>query len=64
MPIEHFGGVESLEKTQRYDNMKKRKCNEQGIKLIYYLDKKFNKYMDEGDIYFNDVNTLIDYIKT
>lgn len=61
--IEHFGGEEKLKKTKKYDKLKKELCRKNGVTLIYYLDKKYNKYLEEDDIYFNDVNGLIDYIK-
>ena len=43
---------------------KKTLCSENGVKLIYFTEKKFVEYMNEGDVYFTDVNELIKYIKT
>lgn len=31
--------------------------------LIYFLDKKYNSYMKEDDIYFNKKEDLLKYIK-
>ena len=61
--IEYFGGDEKFEKRIKYDNLKKELCQQNGVKLIYYFDKEFNKYMKDGDIYFNNIDDLINYIK-
>lgn len=61
--IEHFGGKKELDKRMENDLKKKELCKENGTKLIYFLDEEYNKYMKEDDIYFNDVNSLIEYIK-
>ena len=55
---EHLKGV------QYRDMHKKTLCSENGVKLIYFTEKKFVEYMNEGDVYFTDVNELIKYIKT
>lgn len=34
-----------------------------GIKLLYYLDERFNEHMQDDDIYFNDIEKLIEYIR-
>lgn len=57
-----FGGEEGLRNRMENDERKKRICQENGVKLIYYLDKEYNKYMKEDDIYFNNVEDLITYI--
>lgn len=49
---------------QHRDLRKKQLCKENNIKLIYYLEKKYEKFMKEDDIYFTDVNGLIKYINT
>ena len=54
---EHLTGV------QYRDSIKKKLCKENNIHLIYYLNKIFVKYLQPDDIYFTDLNKLIDYIK-
>ena len=61
--VGYFGGKENLEKTQKRDITKKQLCKDKGVKLIYFLDKRNNKYMKDDDIYFNDVNDIIMYVK-
>ena len=63
VPIEYFGGEESFKKTKKRDALKKQLCKDNGIKLIYFLDKEHNKYMHDDDIYFNDAEELIKYVK-
>ena len=36
---------------------------ENNLQLIYYLDKKYNFYMEEDDIYFNKKEDLLKYIQ-
>ena len=55
--------MKELEIIKSRDLKKKQLCKENGVKLIYFLDKRFNKYMKENDIYFNDVDELVKYIK-
>lgn len=31
--------------------------------LIYFLDKKYNSYMEEDDIYFNKKEDILKYIQ-
>lgn len=61
-PREAFGGEENFKLTQERDLRKKQLCQENGVKLIYFLDKKFTIHMKEDDIYFSKLNELIDYI--
>lgn len=63
MPVEHFGGKENFISIQGRDKRKKRLCKENGVNLIYYLDKRFNSYMEEDDIYFNKKEDLLKYIQ-
>ena len=39
--VEHFGGEEAFKKQQIWDKLKKKLCNEHGIKMIYYTKKEF-----------------------
>lgn len=62
-PVEIFGGKKELKKTIKRDYNKSLLSTQNGIKLIYYLDEEYNKYMKDGDIYFNNTDDLINYIK-
>ena len=64
--IQHFVEkqfFEPLNKIQERDKRKKQLCEENGVKLIYYLNKEHNEYMNKDDIYFNDVEKLIEYLR-
>ena len=63
VPIVKFGGEDNFKLTQERDQHKKRLCKENGVNLIYYLDKRFNSYMEEDDIYFNKKEDLLKYIQ-
>lgn len=60
--VEHFGGNDKFEYRKSLDKKKKELCKNNNIKLIYYLENKYNKYMKEDDVYFNNVNVLVRYI--
>lgn len=61
-PIKFFGGFKSLKYTITKDADKKRLCNNNGIKLLYFLDEKYNSFLEKDDIFFNDTKNLIKYI--
>ena len=63
IPSEKFGGEKNFNYSQERDKRKKRLCKENGVELIYFLDKKYNSYMKEDDIYFNKKEDLLKYIK-
>ena len=55
---------DTVEENKQRDARKRQLCEENGIQLVYYLDKKYNKYVkDLGIPYFNDTKALIDYIQ-
>ena len=60
-------GIEYSEKHLEYimslDEKKKKICQDNNILLVYFLNKKFNKYLKENDLYANDENGLIEIIK-
>lgn len=64
-----FGGKDEEKNLKRFaeqqerDNRKKQLCQEKGIELIYFLDKEYNSFMTETDIYFNKFENLLNYIK-
>lgn len=41
-----------------------RRCKENGIELIYFLEPKFKKYETSGNLYFTDIDKLIEYINS
>jgi len=61
--VNAFGGEQEFKKILDRDNNKKQLSENNGVKLIYFLDKRFNKYMKENDIYFNNTDELVKYIK-
>lgn len=60
--VNAFGGEEEFKKVLERDNNKKRLSKENGVKLVYFIEKKFNKYMNDNDTYFNNADDLINYI--
>jgi very-short-patch-repair endonuclease len=60
--VERFGGYDKLLANQERDKEKKRLCEEHGVELVYLLDEGYNEFMDEGDVYFNDVGKMVVYI--
>lgn len=64
--IQHFKNdkrYNKLEEVQTRDERKKQLCKDNNVHLIYYLPPVFAEYMSDDDIYFTDVNELVDYIK-
>jgi len=50
-PIEHWGGIKSLEQVKRRDKLKKKLCEENSIKLIYmYYYEELSKELVEDKI--------------
>lgn len=45
------------------DFRKKQKCRENGVKLIYFLDKNFVQYLEPDDIYATNEKELLDFLK-
>ena len=60
--VNAFGGKDEFKKILERDYNKKKLTEENGIKLIYFLEGRFNKYMGKQDTYFNNVNDLIEYV--
>ena len=49
--------------TQERDKRKRELCCDNGVQLIYYLDKKYNKHVEDlGIPYFNDCESLLSFI--
>ena len=52
-----------IEYVKKLDEKKRLLCKENGVNLIYYFDKKYNKYFNYNDNkYFNTTDELINYI--
>lgn len=58
-PIEYFGGEESLRGYMERDARKLNRCNEHGIKILYYSKSKLAPKET-----FKDTKELIEYIKS
>ena len=60
-------GIEYAENHLKYiqelDARKRQLCKENGIELIYFLERKFVKYETSGNKHFTNINDLINYIK-
>lgn len=62
-PSPKFGGEEQLKVNIERDKRKKQLCKENNLQLIYFLDKKYNSYMNEEDIYFNKKEDLLNFLQ-
>ena len=62
-PVELFGGGEQLEIQIKRDALKRQKCKENGVELIYYADEKYKEYINEKEnkAFFNK-EKLLEYI--
>ena len=60
--IKFFGGEKSLHYNIKRDIDKKKLCISHDIKLLYFLNEKYNKYLEETDTFFNNTKNLIEYI--
>jgi len=58
-----FKKRENLNIRKERDLLKKQLCKENNIKLIYFLEKKFVKYLEDDDIYFTDINKILEIVK-
>ena len=62
VPVEKYGGVPGFEDTKIRDGIKKKCCNEHGIKLLYFTElKKYDDFM--GEKLIKTSNKLIENIK-
>lgn len=62
--VKLFGGQKALEETITRDKRKKSLSKEHGITLVYFLEKKYEKYMMKDDIFFTNKNDLLDFINS
>ncbi len=65
--FQHFKNgkrYQKLNEVQERDRKKKQLCKENNVHLIYYVPEIFAEFMKDDDIFFTDVNNLMDYIKS
>lgn len=62
--VETFGGIDEHLKVVERDKLKKQLCKENNVKLIYFLNEYFVKYLVKDDVYFIDEEKLLEYILT
>ena len=59
-------GIEYAEEHMRYvqslDEKKRQVCEENGIELVYYMDKKFEPLETSGLKVFTDKKSLVEYV--
>lgn len=55
---------EHLRYIQSLDERKKRICKENDIFLIYFLEKRFNKFLSSDDVFINKEDEILRFIKT
>lgn len=59
---EFFGGEEGLKNNIERDERKKLLCKEHGVHLVYFLDEKNVKYLNQNDVFFTKIEDLLEYI--
>lgn len=59
----YFNKRETLLDRVNRDSKKKKLCNENNVEVVYYLDKKFVNCLNTNDMYFFEVNDLLNIIK-
>lgn len=47
-PVEPWGGKKNLESNKKRDELKKELCEKNGIKMFYYTEPRFMKYLSEN----------------
>ena len=64
--VGHFGGVEGFVKRLKLDELKQRKCLENGVKLLYYTKPNYKlfKFLYNSKNTILDINDLLNYIKS
>ncbi len=62
VPVEYFGGQEKLDKNKFRDELKRTLCKNNNVELIYFLPKEYNSFLSCENKYFNDIDTLMEYI--
>lgn len=59
-PIEYFGGEENFQENIERDDRKRRLCEENGVRLLYFTDVRLEKYPYKV---YADIKELIEEIK-
>jgi hypothetical protein len=62
--VYHFGGVEGFVKRLKLDELKQKKCLENGVRLLYYTNPKYKlfKFLYNSKNTILDINDLLNYI--
>lgn len=61
LPVEYWGGEEAFNKVIERDRVKKERCNEHNIKILYYADYEFDfpyKIYRNGNELINEINKI------
>lgn len=61
-PSVKFGWRDGFKNTINRDKKKKQLCREHNVTLIYYLEKKFEKFIKEDDLYFTNTDDLLEFL--
>lgn len=59
---EYFGGEKGLKNNIERDERKKTLCEKKHVRLVYFLEEKNTKYMNQNDVYFTKIEKLLKYI--
>lgn len=62
--VKKFGGDKTLEITKKRDILKNKLCEENGVKLIYIIPKRYSTYVNT--MFYTEQNTIIieNFLKT
>lgn len=61
--VEPWGGKKNLESNKKRDELKKELCEEHGVGLLYYTEKRFMKYLTESkEVSFFEIEKIYEKI--
>lgn len=61
--VEPWGGKKNLESNKKRDELKKELCEEHGVDLLYYTEKRFMKYLTENkEASFSEIEKIYEKI--
>ena len=61
--IPAFGGADKLSRIQSLDKRKKELCENHGISVVYFVDRRDTKFMQPGDLFFVDTECMTGYFQ-